>query len=568
MLGIPAATPWSTAITPLSHARAPFDFVVVGAGAAGCVLANRLSADPAVRVALVEAGPADTRFPVNWKTTLPIGNVFLLPHERYNWMHAFSGGPAVNGRTIACARGKLFGGCTSVNGTVYMRGHASDYDGWAAAGNPGWAHADVLPAFKRHENRAAGANAWHGVGGELDVQRLRDPHPLALAFVDAAAEAGHARNGDFNGASQDGFGLFELNQRDGVRLSSSRAFLHPVLSRPNLVVLADTMVERILFRGRRATGLALRTPEGRIELAATQEIVLSAGTVNTPQLLMLSGVGAEAELQRHGLAVVQPLPGVGENLQDHPTVSLSLHNPGAESYAMTWRAAPRNALAPLRYLFGRRGMLASNAAEAGGFMRTEPGLARPDVQFTFMVGMKESARTMPRRHGFMCHVAVLRPATRGTLTLASADPAAKPVMRPRFLEDRRDVDTLVAALKEARRIAAQPALARYAGDEIFPGRGAADDRALEAFVRATCATTYHPVGTCKMGPAGDPLAVVDHQLRVHGLEGLRVADASIMPDIIGGNTAAPSMMIGERAAAFILHGAGATRAPQPEPLPA
>jgi choline dehydrogenase-like flavoprotein len=551
--------------TSIAHAarKDRFDFVIVGAGAAGCVLANRLSADPAVRVALIEAGSDDTRFPVRWKTTLPIGNVFLLPHERYNWMHQFSGGPGVNGRTIACARGRLFGGCTSVNGTVYMRGHRSDYDGWAAAGNEGWGYDDVLPVFKRQENRAAGANAFHGTGGELDVQRLRDPHPLALAFVDAAAQAGHARNDDFNGAAQDGFGLFELNQRDGVRLSSSRAFLHPVLGRPNLTVFADTLVERIRLQGGRAVGLTVRHAGERRELTAGTEIVISAGTVNTPQLLMLSGIGPAAALRPHGIEVLHELPGVGANLQDHPTVSLALANPGAESYALTWRTAGRNALAPFAYLFGRRGMLASNAAEAGGFMRSRPGLARPDLQFTFMVGMKESARTLPRRHGFMCHVAVLRPATRGALELASADPAAKPVMRPNFLEDRRDVETLMAGLREARRIAAMPALARYAGDELLPGKAKADDPELEAFIRATCATTYHPVGTCKMGPASDPLAVVDAQLRVHGIEGLRVADASVVPDIIGGNTAAPSMMIGERAAAFILHPAPARAASAP-----
>jgi len=530
-----------------------FDYIIVGAGAAGCVLANRLSADPKCRVALLEAGPSDRHFPVSVKATLPIGNIFLLPHAKYNWQHLFSGGASVMNRDIPCPRGKMFGGSTSVNGTVYIRGHASDYDDWAAMGNSGWSYQDVLPVFKQHENYDRGASTLHGVGGELSVQRPVESNPLAHAFVEASVQAGHAKNDDFNGEQQDGFGIFDLNQKDGVRWSSSRAFLHPVMHRSNLVIFENTLVERVLLQGHRAVGVSAQLQGKLTDLKAEQEVILCGGAINSPQLLMLSGIGRASELEAHGLTVHHALDGVGENLQDHPTVSLAMENPSAESYALSWRAAHKVIIAPLRYALGHRGMLASNAAEAGGFIRSMEGLSRPDVQYTFMVGLKDNPRTLPRRHGYFLHMAVLRPRTSGKISLRTSNPLDKPYLQPNFLEDAADVQTLIRAMREARRIVNMPALKKLSGLELSPGPGVTDDMALESFIRERVATTYHPVGTCKMGPSHDPMAVVNAQLQVHGIAGLRVADASIMPRVPGGNTSAPSMMIGERAAQFILH---------------
>jgi len=532
-----------------------FDYIVIGSGSAGSLMANRLSADPHNRVALIEAGSSDRSFPVNVKTALPVGNIFLLPHARYNWQHQLSGNAAVGDRKINFPRGKLFGGCSAINGSVYIRGQAQDYDDWDKAGVEGWRFEDVLPAFRAVENYAGGASERHGTGGELDVQKSPSINPLTPAFLDATAQAGHRRNEDFAGPEQDGFGRYDLNQRNGTRLSSARAFLHPALDRPNLTTFADTLVHRIVIDRGRATSVVIEQAGATKTLHAAREIVVSAGAINSPQVLMISGIGPADHLRAMGIEVVHDLPGVGANLQDHPTVHLAVANPSAEAYAMSPRAWPRMIASPFRYLWNRSGMLASNVAEAGGFVRTRPGLDRPDVQMTFLVGLKSNARTIPSRHGFMVLIQLLRPKSAGSVRLATASPTDKPIIDPNFFDHPDDLATLKRGFREARRIFAQPALAGMRGEEIEPGADVETDAELDAALRRFVNTAYHPTGTCRMGAYDDPMAVLDSRLRVRGIAGLRVVDASVMPSIISGNTSAPTMMIAQRAAQFILEDA-------------
>ncbi len=530
-----------------------FDYIVIGAGSAGCVLVNRLSADPACSVLLIEAGASDRSLALRLKTGLPLGNILLLPDKRYNWHDEIIATEALPERTVICPRGKLFGGSSSVNGTVYMRGNPGDYDQWEAQGNPGWGFSDVLPAFRRQENWASTENPdHHGSGGELDVSPLRAPNPLSLAMVRAAVEAGHETTSDFNGPEQDGFGLYSVNQRGGQRLSSSRAFLHPAMNRPNLTIFDETLVEKIQISNGRATGLIVQRGGQKINVAATREIILSAGAVNSPHLMMLSGLGPQDQLRKHGIEIVADIAGVGQNLQDHPGITIAYKDDSGQSMALSWRAAPRLARDALRYLLFRTGSFTSNAAEAGGFLRSRAGLNRPDVQVTCLAGLKDNARTIPRTHGYMAVVNVCRPESRGFMELRSASPQDRPVLHANFLDNAGDVETLIRGIKAVRAIFARPALAAFCREELLPGKHVQSDAEIETYIRQNIATVYHPVGTCKMGPRSDSHAVVDHRLRVHGLTGLRIADASIMPTITSGNTSAPSMMIGERAAEFIL----------------
>lgn len=531
-----------------------FDYIVIGSGSAGSLMANRLSADPANRVALIEAGPSDKRWPINLKTILPVGNIFLLPHAKYNWQQQLTGNEAVGHRQINFPRGKLFGGCSAINGGVYIRGQKADYDAWAEAGNIGWSYEDVLPDFKAVENYAGPDKPWHGKGGELDVQKPRSFNPIAGAIVDAAAEAGHRRNDDFAGERQDGFGRYDLNQRNGTRLSSARAFLHPALGRSNLTVLDETLARRILFDRGRAVGLEIEKAGARRTLSARREIILCAGATKSPQLLMLSGIGPESHLREMDITPFHHLPGVGAHLQDHPTVHVAMENPSRESYGVSARTLPRILASPVKYLLKREGMLASNVAECGGFLCTD-GSGRPDIQMTFLVGLKIDARAIPRRHGYMALVQLLRPKSSGSVRLASNRPEDKPVIDPNFFADPYDMKTLITGFREARRIFTQPALAGMTGAEIEPGAQCRSDDEIDAALRKIVNTAYHPTGTCKMGPDSDPMAVVDTRLRVRGVAGLRVVDASVMPEIISGNTSAPTMMIAERAARFILEDA-------------
>ena len=531
---------------------ADYDYIIVGAGSAGCVLANRLSEDGQVRVLLIEAGGADTN---RW-IKIPAGYVKTMVDPTVNWLFDSEPEPATHNRAIPIPRGRVLGGSSSINGMIYVRGQAADYDGWAQAGNRGWSYDDVLPYFKKAENRENPEGPHRGVGGPLNVANQRETDRLLDVLMDGAAQAGFPRTPDYNSGTQDGFGYFQVTQKGGTRWSAADAYLHPARSRPNLDVVTEAQASGILFDGLKAVGVTYVRHGKSAAARAAREVILSAGAVQSPQLLELSGIGRPEVLKAHGIAVRHALPGVGENYQDHYVARMVWRVRNAVTLNERMRGLPMLGELLKYYLF-KRGGLTLTAGVLCGFVKTRPELATPDVQYHIAHASfrDPKKRTLDKFPGLTIGPCQMRPESRGTIHLKSADPFAPPAIRPNFLADELDRRTLVAGLKIARAITAAPALRDFIVAEDVPGATCTSDHELLDYARRTGATLYHPVGTCKMG--ADPMAVVDEELRVRGIGGLRVVDAAIMPRLTSGNTNAPVIMIAEKTADMIRRAARA-----------
>ncbi|MGJ8563179.1 MAG: GMC family oxidoreductase [Alphaproteobacteria bacterium] len=528
--------------------KSEFDYIIVGAGSAGCVLANRLSEDPNVSVCLLEAGGSHK----NPLVTIPFGLIALVAHPIKNWCFETVPQKALNGRKGYQPRGKALGGSSSINAMIYIRGHKNDYEEWASLGNEGWGWDDVLPYFKRAEHREAGADALHGQGGPLNVAPVTDPSPINDTFFEAGRSLQYPINADFNGPVQEGLGLYEVTQKNGERWSTARAYLDPVMPRPNLTVITRAHTERVLFEGKHAVGV-MANIKGRLrKLSAHKEVILSAGAFQSPQLLMLSGVGPEDELSAHNIAPVHVLAGVGKNLQDHVDYILSYRSKSLDTVGFSLKGFAKMFAQSWAYFRKRKGLMATNYAEAGGFLYADKTARSPDIQLHFCRALvDEHGKTLHWGHGYSCHVCVLRPQTRGHVGLYDSNPKSPPRIDPDFLSDERDFDLLVKGTKMAQDIMRAPAFDGVRGEPFYECE-TDDEAVLREDIKARADTIYHPVGTCKMGR--DPMAVVDNHLRVHGLAGLRVVDASVMPTLVSGNTNAPTIMIAEKAADMIKRG--------------
>jgi choline dehydrogenase len=527
-----------------------FDYVIVGAGSAGCVLANRLSADGKNSVLLLEAGPRDTNLWIH----VPLGYGRLFKEKTVNWMYQTEPEPGLDGRSVFQPRGKVLGGSSSINGLLYVRGQHEDYDRWRQHGNNGWGFDDVLPYFKKAENQQRGADDFHGSGGPLPVSDLGHPDPLSAAFITAAAETGLPVNPDFNGVLQEGAGFFQTTTRHGRRASAAVAYLRPAKGRNNLRVETSALAQRIVFEGRRADAVEYRQAGTLKTARARKEILVSGGAFNSPQLLQLSGVGPADLLRKHGIDVVLDAPGVGHDLQDHMQVRVVMRCSQRITLNDIVNHPVRKILMGMRYAAFRTGPLTIAAGTSGAFFRTNPRLATPDIQVHFLpFSTDKMGEKLHSFSGFSASVCQLRPESRGSLRIRSADPAAPPEIRINYLATEVDRAANVEGLKMLRKILQAPALRPYVTEEVDPGAKVVSDEALLSYCRARGSTIYHPTSTCRMG--NDALAVVDQRLRLRGIEGLRVVDASVMPDLVSGNTNAPVIMIAEKASDMILEDA-------------
>jgi choline dehydrogenase len=510
------------------------------------VLAARLTETPGVRVLLLEAGRPDN----SWQIDMPAAVGSLLSSDRFNWNYTSEPEPYLEGRRLTHPRGKVLGGSSSINGMVYIRGHAKDYDGWARGGAAGWSYANVLPYFKRAEQHFLGGDSYHGTEGPLAVYAPDyKQSPLAAAFVDAAAQAGYPLSADVNGEQQEGFGRIDRTTRNGRRWSAARAYLHPALDRTGLVAQTEALVHRILIEKNRAVGVEFSVRGQKQQAHADAEVIISGGAINSPQILLLSGIGPADELRALGIEPRYDLPAVGAHLNDHPDIVVQHRCLQPVSLFGINRGAGK-LLTGIRWFLKHDGLAASNHFEAGGFIRSRPGVDFPDLQLTFMpLAIQPGTVSDVGSHSYQVHIDLMRPRSLGHVKLRSADPKAPPSLLFNYLKDPQDREDLRTSVRLTREILAQPALAPFRGEELSPGPRAQSDADIDAFVRQGVETCYHPVGTCRMGIGGD--CVVDEQCRVYGIEGLRVVDASVMPAIVSGNTNAPTIMIAERASDLI-----------------